>query len=293
MPLALQIVLTVAVGVLGGVLSGMFGIGGAVITTPAIRALGATAFEAIGSTLPSILPSSISGSLRYSRERYIRGRIVLVTSAFGVPASVVGSRLSRSVPGNGHWLMVATAALVGYTAYRTAFPIMRSDGSTGPLDVLRDEWWMLAIIGVAAGALSGLLGIGGGILMVPAFSAWVGLPLKDTIATSLACVGIFAIPGTITHAVQGDINWTFALALAVGVVPGARIGARFTIATNDKTCATPLHPRSASSRSSTRRARSARCSELASPASEGFVPAQIARSRACRRAQSSYAFSLV
>ena len=50
--------------------------------------------------------------------------------------------------------------------------------------------------------LSGLLGIGGGILMVPAFSAWVGLPLKETIATSLACVGVFAVPGTITHAIR-------------------------------------------------------------------------------------------
>ena len=235
MPVGLQIAITVAVGVVSGVLSGMFGIGGAVITTPAIRLLGATTFEAIGSTLPSILPSSISGSLRYNREQYIRGRIVLISSAFGIPASVIGSRLSRTVPGNGHWLMIATAALVGFTAYRTAFPAVRADGSTGALETLRDDWWHLALIGIAAGALSGLLGIGGGILMVPAFSVWVGLPLKETIATSLACVGIFAIPGTITHAIQGDINWTFAIALAVGVVPGARIGARFTIATDDKT----------------------------------------------------------
>jgi hypothetical protein len=235
LPLALQIVLTVAIGVVGGVLSGMFGIGGAVITTPAIRVFGATTFQAIGSTLPSILPSSISGSLRYNRERLIRPRIVLITSAFGAPASVLGSRLSHAVPGNGHWLMIATAVLVGFTAYRTAFPIVRADGSTGPLAELRDRWWMLGLIGVAAGALSGLLGIGGGILMVPAFSAWVGLPLRDTIATSLACVGIFAIPGTITHAVQGDIDWTFAIALAIGVIPGAQVGAKFTIAADDRT----------------------------------------------------------
>lgn len=231
----LQIALTVAVGVVSGVLSGMFGLGGAIITTPAIRVLGATTFQAIGSTLPSILPSSISGSLRYNREQFIRVRIAVVASAFGVPASVVGSRLSRSVPGNGHWLMIATAVLVGFTAYRTAFPAVRADGSTGALDELRDEWWMLALIGVAAGALSGLLGIGGGILMVPAFSVWVGLPLKETIATSLACVGVFAIPGTITHAIQHDIDWTYAIALAAGVIPGARIGARFTIATDDHT----------------------------------------------------------
>src|SRR5215468_3591232 len=91
-PAVLKFALTVAIGVVSGVLSGMFGIGGAVVTTPAIRALGATTFEAIGSTLPAILPSSISGSIRYNREHLIRGRIVLLTSAFGVPASVVGSR---------------------------------------------------------------------------------------------------------------------------------------------------------------------------------------------------------
>ena len=66
--------------------------------------------------------------------------------------------------------------------------------------------------------------------MVPAFSAWVGIPLKETIATSLACVGVFAIPGTITHALHGHIDWTFAIPLCIGVIPGARIGANFTIA---------------------------------------------------------------
>ena len=239
MPVGVEIVLTVLVGILSGVLSGMFGIGGAVVSTPAIRAIGATALEAIGSTLPSILPSSISGSLRYNRERFIRHRIMAITAAFGVPASVIGSRLSDAVPGNGHALMIATAVLVGYTAYRTAFPNTPTPEAGGvdesAPEHLNESWQLLAAIGIAAGALSGLLGIGGGILMVPAFSTLVGLPLKDTIATSLACVGVFAIPGTITHAIQGDINWTFALALAAGVIPGARFGARFTIATNDRT----------------------------------------------------------
>jgi uncharacterized membrane protein YfcA len=232
MPSWLEVLLTVLVGVVTGVLSGMFGIGGAVVSTPAIRALGATALQAVGSTLPSILPSSLSGSLRYQREGLIRTRVFAWTSAFGVPASVIGSRLSDAVPGNGHILMLLTAALVAYTAYRTAFPTARSLGRGAGR--LHDEWWRLAGIGVAAGALSGLLGVGGGILMVPAFSAWVGMPLKETIGTSLACVGIFAIPGTLTHWYLGHIDWTFAIALAIGVIPGAQIGAHFTITASDR-----------------------------------------------------------
>ena len=65
--------------------------------------------------------------------------------------------------------------------------------------------------------------------MVPGFTQWAGMPVKRAIGTSLACVALFAIPGTITHALLGNIDWRFALLLAVGVVPGARIGARLTI----------------------------------------------------------------
>jgi uncharacterized protein len=226
-----QFVLTMFVGVLTGILSGMFGVGGAVISTPAVRALGATPLEAVGSTLPSILPSSISGTLRYVREGLVRGRVVLWTCVFGVPASVGGSVLSDVLPGGGHVLMLATAALVGFTAYRTAFPKTRVDMT----DDEHIDRWQVAIIGVAAGGLSGLLGVGGGILMVPAFSAWLRMPLKETVATSLACVGVFAIPGTITHALLGHIDWAFAIPLCIGVIPGARIGASFTIAASDRT----------------------------------------------------------
>jgi uncharacterized protein len=93
---------------------------------------------------------------------------------------------------------------------------------------------VLAGIGAVAGLLSGLLGVGGGIVMVPAFTEIVRTPVKTSIATSLACVGLFAVPGTITHAAYGDIDWRFALWLAVGVVPGARLGARAAIRTSDR-----------------------------------------------------------
>jgi uncharacterized membrane protein YfcA len=97
----------------------------------------------------------------------------------------------------------------------------------------RDLPAVFVAIGALSGLLSGLLGIGGGVVMVPAFNEVARMPLKMAIATSLACVGIFAIPGTITHAALGDINWRFALWLAVGVIPGARLGARLAIRATD------------------------------------------------------------
>jgi uncharacterized membrane protein YfcA len=248
---AAQIVLTLVVGFATGVLSAMFGVGGAIVSTPAIRALGATPLGAVGSTLPSILPSAISGTFRYRREGLINVRVAAWTAGAGIAASVGGALLADVVPGGGHALMLLTAVLVGFSAYRLGRPVSEpepvaerlAEGETDAVPGavihaeggLRDDTWRLMLIGVGAGGLSGLLGIGGGILMVPAFTGWVRLNIKTALATSLVCVGVLAIPGTITHALLGHIDWTFALPLCVGVVPGAQLGAHLTINASDRT----------------------------------------------------------
>ncbi len=245
------VVLSVVLGFGTGVLSGMFGIGGAVASTPGIRVLGATPLEAVGSTIPSVLPSAISGAYRYRREHLIAWRVAAWTAGTGVVATIGGALLTTVVPGNGHALMVLTAVLVGFSAWRLSRPVrepepeavVSAEGITDAAPGLahehsqgsRTEWWRLTLIGLAAGGLSGLLGIGGGVLMVPAFTSWVRLPLKVALATSLVCVGVLAIPGMITHALLGHINWLYALPLCVGVVPGARLGAHLTIHSTDRT----------------------------------------------------------
>ncbi len=253
----LQTILVLVAGFFTGVLSGMFGVGGAVVSTPAIRALGATPIEAIGSTLPSIIPSAISGSLRYHRDGLIHRRIVLWTALVGCSAAVGGALLADVVPGNGHLLMILTAALLAFTAFRTAQSPKRPDpadaeelppatdpdyddadpsdlAAGSPWEDARMDWWRLGAIGLAAGGLSGLLGVGGGIIMVPAFVGWVRLPIKAAVGCSLACVGILAIPGTITHALLGHIDWAFALPLCVAVIPGARVGAHLAIRSSER-----------------------------------------------------------
>jgi uncharacterized membrane protein YfcA len=238
-----QIVLTILAGVVTGVLSGMFGIGGAVISNPSLRALGASPIESVGSTLPSIIPAAISGSLRYNRERLLRTHVIKWVAPVGALCSIAGALLSDLVPGEGHVLTMSVAVLMGYTAVRTArrapaAPVEAEADIEMAVDaagIEREEPWKLVLIGIAAGTFSGLLGIGGGLLMVPAFSGWLRIPLKETIGTSLTCVALIAVPGMITHAVQGHIDWAFAIPLAIGVIPGARIGANLTIATSDRT----------------------------------------------------------
>lgn len=242
---ALAAVATIVVGFLSGVLSGMFGVGGAVLTTPGIRALGATPIEAVGSTIPAILPGSLSGALRYARAGMVDWRVALTCGVLGSGMAVVGGALSDQV--NAHYLMLLTAALLLYSGVqniravraRVLSPVPTAEavdvdddddgggagtGGRAPLPIAT-----IGLIGAAAGLLAGLLGVGGGILMVPAFTAVLRMPPKQAVASSLVAVAIFSVPAMITHAVLGHIHWGYALFLVVGVVPGAQIGAHVTI----------------------------------------------------------------
>ncbi len=243
-PGPLRDVLTAGLGVGTGVLSGLFGVGGAVISTPGIRALGASAAIAVGTTLPSIIPGAASGTARYRRDGFVDRRAVVATAPTGVVAAVAGAALTEVVPGEGHVLMLATAALLGFSAWRMGRtppprpPAPESDAEVAaahdPAAAGSAPTSRYALVGAVAGLLSGLLGIGGGVVMVPGFTQLAGMPVKRAIGTSLACVATFAIPGTITHAALGNIDWRFALLLAVGVIPGARLGAALTIAADDR-----------------------------------------------------------
>ncbi|MEY2460008.1 MAG: uncharacterized protein QOG30_1838 [Acidimicrobiaceae bacterium] len=244
-PFAIAAVLVV--GFAAGILSGMFGVGGAVLTTPGIRALGATPIEAVGSTLPATLPGALSGAWRYSREGLVDWHVALPSGLFGAGFAVAGAALSDHV--NAHYLMIMTAALLLYTGLRNvrahvgaAAPapalVVASDG--GPmLDAAAPEsepeertdapTIVIAFIGAAAGMLAGLLGVGGGLLLMPGYTIALRMSPKRAVATSLVAVAMFSVPAMTTHALLGHINWAYALLLAVGVIPGAQVGARLTI----------------------------------------------------------------
>src|SRR5262249_24876252 len=125
--------------------------------------------------------------------------------------------------------------LLAVTAVRTGSAPSRREVPVGDeLDHVPHARLRATAVGIAAGGISGLLGIGGGVLMVPAFTGWLHLDIKRAVATSLCCVGILAVPGTITHAALGNVNWRFAIPLSIGVIPGARLGASLAIASTER-----------------------------------------------------------
>jgi uncharacterized protein len=238
LPWVVRDLLTVLLAFAAGVLSGSFSMGGQVLMKPGIRVLGATPLGAVGSTVPMILPTVAMATVTYHRQGLVDWRVVRWAAPGGMVGAVLGSLLAPRVPGGGHLLQIATAGLMLVTGVKMLRDGRRSPAGTprGPSarrapSPARSKGW--AIVGTASGIFSGLLGVGGGVIMVPAFSQVLGMPLITAIATSLVCAGIFAIPATITHTLLGTIEWHFAILLIVGAVPGARVGARLAMRASD------------------------------------------------------------
>ena len=241
----LRDLITIALGVGTGVLSGLFGVGGGVISQPGMRLIGLEPLIIIGTALPVIIPGAASGTVRYTREGLIRWPAVIATVPCGLVAAVAGSVAGEHVPGDGHLLQLATAGLLGLSSYRmsrspTPLPPEEPRAETDAPDAPSGEPHgaatasRYAAIGTIAGLLSGLLGIGGGVIMVPAFVQFARMEVKAAIATSLVCVGTFAVPGSITHALLGHLDGRVALALIVGEIPGARLGAALAIRASER-----------------------------------------------------------
>jgi uncharacterized membrane protein YfcA len=249
----LYVFLAILIGFLASVLAGMFGVGGAGLTTPALRViLDATPGIALGTTLPVVIPTSLAAGYTYYRSGFVDVRIAVACGAGGIFGSVGGALLTKYL--NLHYLMLLTGVVVLYLGTTTFIRGVRgkvpevveaegADGVSGPTPLpvpepedsgasgggFRNATITYVAIGLVGGFFSGLLGLGGGIVLIPAFLYILRLPIKKAFGTSLAVIAIIAIPGTVVHALLGHISGWLFLYLVVGVIPGAYLGARLAI----------------------------------------------------------------
>jgi hypothetical protein len=232
-----DLVASVAIGLAAGYLSGRFGIGGGVVTTPAIRLLlGRPELVAVGTPLPVIIPTAIAGALAYWRRGLIDIRTGLIAGGAGAGFAVLGAW--ATVPAGGTLVLLVTAALICWMAIDMARCALAAQPSEVEMAARREQGRShirIALLGGVAGLYSGFLGLGGGFVVVPALVRYFGFDIKRAMGTSLLVVSALAIPGSITHYLLGNVEPGLALLLAIGVVPGALLGARATARASEKT----------------------------------------------------------
>lgn len=123
----------------------------------------------------------------------------------------------------------------------SAMPSLASSGepaasaSSGDSSLSRKQLLQGVAIGLIAGLASGYVGVGGGFIMVPLMLSIIGIPMRKASGTSLIAVMILAIPGVIEQGIIGNINYLAGIAIVIGTIPGAVIGAKLVTKVPERT----------------------------------------------------------
>ncbi|MBI3246980.1 MAG: sulfite exporter TauE/SafE family protein [Deltaproteobacteria bacterium] len=212
--------LLISVGI--GVSLGLIGGGGSVIAVPVlVYVLGVDPHQAIGMSLAVVGMASFIGMLAYARKGTVDGKTGVVFGGAGVLGASVGSQLTYLVASSTLMLLFAGVMIVIAGVMLVRKPQMEQERERSPVRLVN------AIgIGMAVGALTGFLGVGGGFLIVPALLFFGGLDMKEAVGTSLLVIAINCTAGLLGHWHHGGFDVLLTFLVTAVAVTGALFGAR-------------------------------------------------------------------
>lgn len=209
------------IGLFAGAFSALLGVGGGLLMVPAmVYLLRVRQHRAHGTSLAVIIPAAIAGVYRYEQAGHVEWRLVIPLAAGGVLGALLGATAANAlgaaalkrlfglfVVATGVLMIVVPPGFARHTA-------LVSDGA---------GLGLIALVGLVAGALSGLLGVGGGIVMVPAIAFLLARDQHVAQGVSLAVIIPVSISGAWIHFRKGNVIPPLALWLSVGAVIGATV----------------------------------------------------------------------
>jgi uncharacterized protein len=234
--------LLVTMGVATGLVGSLLGLGGGVFLVPLLTlALGLPIRTAIAASLMSVIATgSASATVNLSRglvNMRLGLALEVATSLGGLAGGLTSALLTQrqlfAVFG------VTLGAMGAIMAYRSGHRniIAAHDAEPGLLGGRIEEAGVMyvyrlkrlpvaALASLVAGAISGLLGLGGGIVKVPALSTFCGVPIRVATATSTFMIGVTAAASAFIYYGHGEVNLPLTAAVALGTLPGSLLGSR-------------------------------------------------------------------
>lgn len=205
-----------------GLTLGLLGGGGAIVTVPVlVYALGLDPKLAVVMALPIVGGVSAIGVIQHWRQGNVDFRtagafgLAAMTGAFG------GAKLAQFISGTLQLLLLA-ALMLG-----SAYSMLRSPKITAVESDTRNLGPTVLLVGLGVGVLTGLLGIGGGFLLVPALVVLANVPMRQAVGTSLTVIAMNTVAGYLGYRGQVDVPWTLVLQFgaiaAVGIVVGSAL----------------------------------------------------------------------
>lgn len=240
---AIPVLLAIAAaGALAGCLGALLGIGGGVFLVPFLNvALGLDMRSAAGISLMTVMATSSIVAAGAANRPVINLRLGILLQIPAVAGALLGAELVESLSHRTLYLIFASVTgavavvMIGRLDRRNV--ILDTSIAPGLLggryyeqesgrDVVYRLKRLPAALGISfsGGILSGLLGIGGGILQVPALNAWCGIPMRAAAATTAAMIGVTALGSAPIYYARGRIMAPLAAAAVLGVLAGSRAG---------------------------------------------------------------------
>lgn len=211
--------MTIELGILGvvvGTMSGFFGIGGGTVSVPLLLYLGFGIKEAIGISIMQMVAGSLMAAWLHQKNKTYAVKDIKYFGFGGVAGAAVGAMLVKVLETTFlEWLFLG---IIAYTLGRLAFsnPVpTRSEVVNRPL---------YALIGGGIGIFSGMLGVGGSILMTPVLVSFMGFQLKKASAVGLFFVMFTSISAFVTMLTLGLINLQAGFIMAFSSLIGIQLG---------------------------------------------------------------------
>jgi len=243
-----MLIISSLLGSIVGVVLGLTGAGGAILAVPLLIAgLHLQMSEAVPVALLAVCLSATIGALIGLKQGRVRYRAAGLIALTGSLASPVGLWSSQQLPHEP--LILLFSVVLAYVAIRMLLKSRQQDHAS-QTDVMHSHpspeipcmigntngrliWtWpcarILAASGMIAGFLSGLLGVGGGFVVVPALKKATFLHMQSILATSLAVIALVSAVGATSAVLMGTMNWSVATPFTVGALVGMLIGNRLT-----------------------------------------------------------------
>ena len=210
-----------------GLVLGLLGSGGSILTVPVLVYLvGEPEKVAIAESLGIVTLISFVGALPFVYRRQVSWRSVLLFGLPGMVGAYLGAYLSQFMPGALQLaIFAAVMLLAAVMMFRRQAPSEDAAGTRA--------YWKVMLDGLAVGVLTGIVGVGGGFLIVPALVLLGGLPMHLAIGTSLFIISVKSISGFVkyidvlggVHAIHWDLLFVFSAIGIVGSFVGGKVGA--------------------------------------------------------------------
>lgn len=217
-------------GVLAGMLGGLLGIGGGILLMPILRFfVGLSPAYAAGTCIVAVFFTTLGGSVRHYKLGHINIRSLIPIIVAGAVSTIVFSLIFLYFTKQGKWLDLGTGLVFSLVSIRMIIEglldLVGKKVKEAIESEIRGSLFGKVAIGGSAGILPGLLGIGTGAILVPAFAIVLKAPIHIAIGSSLACFSMNAFLSSIFKVLQGFINIEAVLPLCLGTLIGSNIGA--------------------------------------------------------------------